>query len=163
MAAEHANMWQDVLPAVYELILSNTDKIVDDTSLEKLLGLLQHMSKDSEQRPFLTNRATLKFLTDIQQSRNGAAVGFGLRLAGVVGSFAEGFSLLANPESSCSFLSSDNLFCKVLKEGELWFDPVVRDGYFKGAMEILNVIEGILWIQNSGEVSFPWQPKISGF
>ena len=156
MAAESAinfaNTWQSVLPSIYKLILRNTDKIVDDTSLEKLLDLMEHMNEDTERRKMLLNKTTLTFLNDIQHSRNSVTVGFGLRLSAIISNAPEGFNALSDPDGDCFVLSSNNLFCEVLQEENgLWFDAVVRDSYFIGAIGILGVSEGLLWTQKSGE------------
>ena len=142
---------RDVLLAgVLDLILSNIDKIVDDTSLEKLLDVLESNYKNVKQDGGMcVNPMILEFFSRVKHVQcRAATISFALRLCGIVSKCSEGFHVMSGLDNVLQYL-----FDEILEKPELWEAPAVRDSYFKAAFAILNSKDGFLWAQNSGTQS----------
>ena len=140
------SLWQEPLAQVFDLILFNIDRIVDDTTLEKLLEILQFIYNTQEGTLVITNCASLSFflrLPDVQVCSSNT-ISFALRLSGVICSGCEGFRVLSDGNSL------DYLFQEVLQKDGLWADASVRNSYFNAVIAMLKNIDGFLWIKNSG-------------
>ena len=59
--AENGESFQELLSKVFDLILFNVDKIVDDTSLEKLLEILEFAYNNPEENESVIKPSILEF------------------------------------------------------------------------------------------------------
>ena len=145
--AENGESFQELLSKVFDLILFNVDKIVDDTSLEKLLEILEFAYNNPEENESVRKHANLEFLNRARhvQTCSAATMNFALRLSGIVCNSCEGFHVLRDVDNVLEYL-----FHEILEKDEFWTDPGVRDSYFKAAFGILRSSDGFLWIQKSG-------------
>ncbi|XP_028409033.1 uncharacterized protein LOC114531616 [Dendronephthya gigantea] len=134
------------LHEVLLLIFSKIDKIVDDTSLEKLLEILHSLYSHFDERKRIEN-VLVKYFNRIQHAEKitPATLSFTLRLSVVITCSSEGFHV---------FFSLDNilqyLLREVIRKHEFWTDPCVRDSYFKAAIGIISTNNGFIWLQKSG-------------
>ncbi len=146
--AENGESFQELLSKVFDLILFNVDKIVDDTSLEKLLEILEFAYNNPEENESVIKPAILEFLSRAQhvvQTCSAATMSFALRLSGIVCNSCEGFHVLCDVDNVLEYL-----FHETLEKDEFWTDPGVRDSYFKAAFGILRSSDGFVWMLNSG-------------
>ena len=148
MAANMKSL-EEVLPEVFDLILFSVDKIVDDTSLEKLLEILDFLYNNPKENRNVAKPTILDFFSRLHsqhvQTCSAATVSFALRLAGIVCHSSEGFRMLCSVENILQYL-----FHEIVQKLEVWTDPGVRDSYFKAALWILRSNDGFLWIKHSG-------------
>ena len=143
--ATEIEVLQNVFAEVFDLILFNVNKIVDDTSLDKLLKMLEHFYSDGNES--FVVEMILKFLCRVKHVECCAAtVSFALRLCAIISNSSEGFNVVRGVDNVLEFL-----FREILKKDDLWSDPGVRDSYFKAAFGILKSPDGFFWVQNSGE------------
>lgn len=139
---------QESLVDVFDLILFNVDKIVDDTSLEKLLEILEFIYNDPKENESVLEATILRFFSRVENVEvecGEATVSFALRLSGIMCDSSEGFHVICSVNNILEYL-----FHQILTKEKIWADPGVRDSYFKAALGILRSNDGFLWIQNSG-------------
>ena len=138
---------EGVLSQVFDLILCSVDKIVDDTSLEMLLEILEFIYNNPKESESNAKATIFEFLSRVRhvETSYAATMGFALRLSGMVCHSSEGFGILRGMENILQCL-----FREILKENQVWNDPGVRDSYLKAALGILRSNDGFLWIQHSG-------------
>ena len=136
-----------LLADVFDLILFNVDKIVDDTSLEKLLDVVEfNCNNVKENGRIRVNPTILKFFSRVKHVECCAAtISFTLRLCGIICNCSEGFQVMCGLDNVLQYI-----FHEILKKPELWNDAAVRDSYFKAAFAIVNSNDGFVWVQNSG-------------
>ncbi len=144
--AKNGESFQELLSKVFDLILFNVDEIVDDTSLEKLLEILEFAYNNPEENKSVIKPAILEFLSRAQhvQTCSAATMSFALRLSGIVWNSCEGFHVVYDVDNVLEYL-----FHEILEKDEFWTDPGVRDSFFKAAFAILRGSDGFVWIQKS--------------
>ena len=134
------------LRKVFHLILFDIDKIVDDTSLEKLLEILQSLHGDLDEKKTIEN-VILTYFSQIQHIEKIApsTLSFTLRLSVVITSSCDGFLLLSSVDNILEYLLHE-----IIRKHEFWTDPRVRDSYFKATIGIIRSNNGFIWLQESG-------------
>ena len=149
MAETSKKPWSEVLASVYDLLLENVDDVVDDTSLQKLLGWLEEICKDDEslQTLLAVKTGTLRFLQHERAFRCSKTLSVALRLCGLLCRKKEGFILLSANQNESTV---EKLFGKVAADVAVWSDGDVRDAYFTAMMEFMAHEEGFCWLQHSG-------------
>lgn len=138
MAAENDESWVVILPEVFNLLLTKPDKVVDDTSIEKLLAWISDVCGTSSGREKILTHV-LSFLSSAEIFHSCTTLSFALRVCGIIwckdsGSFKE------NP-------SWIELFAKA--RDVLWQEAVVRDAYFTGLTSLAMFDEGLQWMQEN--------------
>ena len=136
-------VWQKKLILVLELIKTNPESIIDDTSIEKLLSWLTETAADENQRSHLLHPSTniLGFLSSSPDSllSNASCASFSLKLAGI---------LAQCDETVCKMLiecgSLQNLFEKFQSIDSLR-NAVVKCAFFEGLSAVVSSCTGLLW------------------
>ena len=141
--------WCQLLPTVYDLLLENAGGVVDDTSLEKLLGWLEEVCQDEFeiQKLLAADTGTLNFLRHEQVFGCTKALAVALRLCGILSSKSDIFCFLLGNEKGSIV---EDLFSKPRREPVVWSDGGVRDAYFTALQRFLGHEEGFSWLRNSG-------------
>ena len=98
---ERKKSWTEVLPLLFNLLVENADRVIDDTSLERILEWLKSVCKNEQELQKLLQCGTIEFLAKEQ--------------------------VFANPESSACFL---RLFGFLASKVEVFNSLRVRDGGF---------------------------------
>ena len=142
MAAER---WISILPQVFDLLLRGADRIVDDTSIERLLAWLKNVCSTSDGLKMLLQQETgvFTFLSSEKLSDKKPCcigVSFALRLCGIL------WSKEYNVKDSASFI---DLFVKSRENEGLWEEAIVRHGYFSGLQSLTISNEGQNWLQKN--------------
>ena len=133
----------------FHLILFNIDKIVDDTSLEKLLEVVQSLHGDLDEKKTIEN-VIVTYFSQIQHVERIApsTLRFTLRLSVVIASSCDRFLLLSSVDNILEYLLHE-----IIRKHEFWTDPRVRDSYFKATLGIIRSNNGFIWLQESGSRS----------
>ena len=147
--AENGESFQELLSKVFDLILFNVGRIVDDTSLEKLLEILEFAYNNPEENKSVIKPAILEFLNRAQhvQTCSAATMRFALRLSGIVCNSCEEFHVVYDVDNVLEYL-----FHEILEKDEFWTDPGVRDSFFKAAFGILRSSDGFVYF-HSGKIN----------
>ncbi len=148
--------WQSNLSSVLDLITTRSNKIVDDTSLEKLLTWISSIANDEEQRKYLLepDSGVIKFLSPPFQTIFACPVSanFAIRLAGILAGCCSDLCDVLEKRGTLDFMFYDGLqssaLCAVLKVA------VVRNAIFEGLSSMLSSESGCHWIKSKGYSSF---------
>jgi hypothetical protein len=140
--------WISVLPQVFDLLLHKADRIVDDTSTEKLLACIADVCGTPDGLATFLKQETgaLHFLTSEKLHDSSSFVGaaFALRLCGILWSKGYNFE---------DFSAVIDLFTRSRESEGLWNEAVVRNGYFTGLESLTLSNEGLQWLHtNQGEI-----------
>lgn len=145
---EIINEWHEKLPLVLDLIKTNPDAIVDDTSVEKLLSWLGELVKNENERKALLHENTnvLHFISTPIDSllSDSSRANFSLRFAGFMAGCDDKICemLIAN---ECL----ENLFAKFEIYQETYFsNAVVKCAFFEGLSSVIKNITGFTWTVN---------------
>ncbi|KAK3734706.1 hypothetical protein QZH41_011294 [Actinostola sp. cb2023] len=142
MADEVDDRWILVLPQVFDLLLSKPDKIIDDTSIEKLLAWMSDVHSSASSRLETLLQLVIDFLSNenlILQSCT--TVSFALRLCGIL--WSKDMSIF---KQNSMWI---DLFSKSRNSEMLWREAVVRDAYFSGLSSLTELHTGLQWLQEN--------------
>ena len=140
MAAEEDEKWLDIFPNVLDLLLKEPDKIIDDTSIEKLLAWISEVCSTSSGREKILHHLS-SFLSNEDVSNSCTTASFALRICGTIWSndaaiFKEQPRLI-------------ELFAKAKRNFVFWEEAVVRDAYFSGLTCLTVFVDGLQWLQDN--------------
>ena len=145
--------WAPTLNAVFQLIKSRPENIVDDTSIEKLLTHLENTVQDEEGRIALLKSETgvSEFLAAPPESllSNAISGNFALRLGGMLGGCSQDICDLLIENGSLKnlfgYLASD-------KNGAIK-NAAMRYSFYEGLQMLLGNAHGYGWIMSQGVLS----------
>lgn len=135
--------WITILPQVFDLLLNDLDRIVDDTSIERILAWLDDVCSTSDGLETLLKQETgvLTFLSSeklVDERPCCIGVSFALRLSGIL------WSKDYNVNDSSTII---DLFVKSRENETLWDEAIVRQGYLSGLQSLTSSNEGQKWLQ----------------
>ena len=147
--------WADDLPNVLDLIRTNSARIVDDTSLERLLKCLSMIAVDNTQRQTLLDSSTgiLNFLCPPFQTIFVCplAANFALRLTGIIsGSSLEAFVALEKSGTLEAMFSTSLQNSEFL---ELWKAARLQQAFFLSLSCLVSNSAGYKWIKERGNIN----------
>ena len=147
MSGTERKSWSEVLPLLFNLLVENADRIVDDTSLERILEWLKNVCETDRELQKLLQCGTVEFISREQVFSNPESSGFFLRLFGFLVAKVElfrSFSCAQDGEFLSRFLD------KPKSEPALWDEGIVRHGYFQALISLTEHEDGVAWLRIGG-------------
>ena len=122
----NVSSWQPTLSLVFDVLIKCSDRVVDDTALERLLSWIDSLQADPVQKKQLLDKSTniSQFLSQVCANENETPMAFALRLAGILFRHAD------SPGEEVLERCVAVMNCAVERE-DCWSDPIVRSAYFK--------------------------------
>ena len=146
---ERKKSWTEVLPLLFNLLVENADRVIDDTSLERILEWLKSVCKNEQELQKLLQCGTIEFLAKEQVFANPESSACFLRLFGFLASKVEVFNSLCVRDGG--FLAK--FLDKPKNEPNLWDEGVVRNGYFQALVSLTEHKDGMLWLERTGDMN----------
>ena len=147
MSGWERKSWSEVLPLLFNLLVENADRIVDDTSLERILEWLKNVCETDRELQKLLQCGTVEFISREQVFSNPESSGFFLRLFGFLVAKAELFRSFSCAQDG-DFLS--RFLDKPKSEPGLWNEGIVRHGYFQALISLTEHEDGVAWLRIGG-------------
>ena len=147
MSGTDRKSWSEVLPLLFNLLMENADRIVDDTSLERILKWLKNVCETDRELQKLLQCGTVEFISTEQVFSNPESSGFFLRLFGFLVAKAELFRSFSCAQDG-DFLS--RFLDKPKSEPGLWNEGIVRHGYFQALISLTEHEDGVAWLRIRG-------------
>lgn len=147
MSGTERKSWSEVLPLLFNLLVENADRIVDDTSLERILEWLKNVCETDRELQKLLQCGTVEFISREQVFSNPESSGFFLRLFGFLVAKAELFRSFSCAQDG-DFLS--RFLDKPKSEPGLWNEGIVRHGYFQALISLTEHEDGVAWLRIGG-------------
>lgn len=142
--------WEEVLPFLFNLLVENSDRIIDDTSLERILEWLKYVCKTKQQLQKLFQCGTVEFMTTEEVFSNPESSAFFLRLFGLLASEEQVFNIFLSVKDG-EFLTG--FLDKPKNVENLWVEGIVRNGYFQALISLTEHKGGMQWLNNTGLVN----------
>lgn len=142
--------WEEVLPFLFNLLVENSDRIIDDTSLERILEWLKYVCKTKQQLQKLFQCGTVEFMTTEDVFSNPESSAFFLRLFGLLASEEKVFNIFLSVKDG-EFLTG--FLDKPKNVENLWVEGIVRNGYFQALISLTEHKGGMQWLNNTGLVN----------
>lgn len=152
--------WTEVLPSLFNLLVENSDRIIDDTILERVLEWLKTVYHDEHQRQKLLQCGTLEFLSSEKVFFNFESSAFFLRLFGLLASGEDVFNTFLSVKDG-EFLTRFLDWPKNVEN--LWVEGIVRNGYFEALISLTDHKGGIEWLNSTGVGAHFCDQSIVGF
>ena len=147
MSGTERKSCSEVLPLLFNLLVENADRIVDDTSLERILEWLKNVCETDRELQKLLQCGTVEFISREQVFSNPESSGFFLRLFGFLVAKAELFRSFSCARDG-DFLS--RFLDKPKSEPGLWNEGIVRHGYFQALISLTEHEDGVAWLRIGG-------------
>ena len=147
MSDTERKSWSEVLPLLFNLLVENADRIVDDTSLERILEWLKNVCETDRELQKLLQCGTVEFISREQVFSNPESSGFFLRLFGFLVAKAALFRSFSCAQDG-DFLS--RFLDKPKSEPGLWNEGIVRHGYFQALISLTEHEDGVAWLRIGG-------------
>lgn len=147
MSGTERKSWSEVLPLLFNLLVENADRIVDDTSLERILEWLKNVCETDRELQKLLQCGTVEFISREQVFSNPESSGFFLRLFGFLVAKAELFRSFSCAQDG-DFIS--RFLDKPKSEPGLWNEGIVRHGYFQALISLTEHEDGVAWLRIGG-------------
>ena len=144
---EETKSWTEVLPTLFNLLVENSDRIIDDTILERVLEWLKTVCHDKHQRQKLLQCGTIEFLTSEKVFLNFESSAFFLRLFGLLASEEDVFNIFLSAKDG-EFLTRFLDWPKNVEN--LWVEGIVRNGYFEALISLTEHRGGMEWLNSTG-------------
>lgn len=140
MADEISTSWESLLPDVFNLLLHKPEKIVDDTSIEKLIAWVSDVCISiSSRSKFIQYFST--FLSNVKLLDSSTTASFALRVCAVLWRLDNSISK--------DYPTWIDIFVEVKASQMLWAEAVVRHAYFTGLTSAVTFDTGIEWIHDN--------------
>lgn len=144
---EETKSWTEVLPTLFNLLVENSDRIIDDTILERVLEWLKTVCHDEHQQQKLLQCGTIEFLTSEKVFLNFESSAFFLRLFGLLASEEDVFNIFLSAKDG-EFLTRFLDWPKNVEN--LWVEGIVRNGYFEALISLTEHRGGMEWLNSTG-------------
>ncbi|XP_068672973.1 BRCA1-associated ATM activator 1-like isoform X3 [Montipora foliosa] len=142
--------WEEVLPFLFNLLVENSERIIDDTSVERILEWLKYVCKSKQQLQKLFQCGTVEFMTTEEVFSNPESSAFFLRLFGLLASEEKVFNIFLSVKGG-EFLTG--FLDKPKNVENLWVEGNVRNGYFQALISLTEHEGGMQWLNNRGLVN----------